>query len=321
MEALVSVIVPVYKVEAYLDATVSCLLKQTYRNLEIILVDDGSPDRCGEMCDEYARHDERVKVIHKANGGLSSARNAGTSVCKGEYITYLDSDDLVSADYIEYLMRLLAEYGTDMAFCMVRNFRDGETPVYDMGFQYPQHVLSRHEAMKKFFYMRQMRTGVGGKLFRACLKDALRFTEGIYYEDAEPMCRVLKRCDRVAFGEAYKGGYRQRKNSIQHQPFTQKQMDCVTEWSRIYADVLAEEPALRVPAASRYLSACSHTFFMIPSVKGHEQESRICWDGIRRTRWTVLKDPHARKKAWFCALLSLSGMRFTHWVGRKALYH
>ena len=100
-EPLISVIVPVYKVEEYLDKCVESIVDQTYRNLEIILVDDGSPDNCPKMCDEWAKKDKRIKVIHKENGGLSDARNAGIDIAKGEYITFIDSDDTVSIDFIE----------------------------------------------------------------------------------------------------------------------------------------------------------------------------------------------------------------------------
>lgn len=92
-DPLISVIVPVYKVEKYLDECVESIVNQTYRNLEIILVDDGSPDNCPQMCDDWAKRDARIRVIHKENGGLSSARNAGLDVCTGEYISFIDSDD------------------------------------------------------------------------------------------------------------------------------------------------------------------------------------------------------------------------------------
>lgn len=104
MEPLISVIVPVYKVEQYLDECVQSIINQTYKNLEIILVDDGSPDRCPEMCDEYARQDSRIKVIHKENGGLSSARNAGLDVATGEYIGFVDSDDFIDKEMYEKLL-------------------------------------------------------------------------------------------------------------------------------------------------------------------------------------------------------------------------
>ena len=97
----ISIIVPVYKVELFLEECIDSILEQTYRNLEIILINDGSPDNCGKICDEYAIKDERIKVIHKKNGGLSDARNAGIENCLGEYIAFIDSDDILHPEFIE----------------------------------------------------------------------------------------------------------------------------------------------------------------------------------------------------------------------------
>lgn len=106
LQPLISVIVPCYNVEEYLPKCIESILNQTYRNLEILLVDDGSPDNCGRICDEYAAKDSRIRIIHKKNGGLSDARNAALDVMTGEYVTFIDSDDYVSDDYVEYLYPL-----------------------------------------------------------------------------------------------------------------------------------------------------------------------------------------------------------------------
>ncbi len=114
-EELVSVIVPIYKVEEYLRECVDSIINQTYKNLEIILVDDGSPDNCGEICEEYARNDSRVTVYHKENGGLSDARNYGMARSHGEYITFVDSDDVIKENFVEALMELIHKYNADIA--------------------------------------------------------------------------------------------------------------------------------------------------------------------------------------------------------------
>lgn len=106
-EDLISIVIPVYKVELYLEKCIESIINQTYKNLEIIIVDDGSPDNCPKICDEYAQKDNRIKVIHKENGGLSDARNAGIDVAAGKYIAFVDSDDYVSNDYIEYMYNLI----------------------------------------------------------------------------------------------------------------------------------------------------------------------------------------------------------------------
>ena len=125
IQPLISVIVPCYNVEEYLPKCVESVLNQTYRNLEILLVDDGSPDRCGEICDGYATVDSRVKVIHKENGGLSDARNVALDVMKGEYVTFVDSDDYVAEDYVEYLYKLIEENGVKLSVSCYQEFKDG----------------------------------------------------------------------------------------------------------------------------------------------------------------------------------------------------
>ena len=116
-EDLITIVIPIYKVEKYLDKCIKSVINQTYKNLEIILVDDGSPDNCPKKCDEYEKKDTRIKVIHKENGGLSDARNAGIDIAKGKYITFIDSDDYVSEDYVEYMYNLLKQNNTKMSTC------------------------------------------------------------------------------------------------------------------------------------------------------------------------------------------------------------
>lgn len=139
-QPLISVIVPVYKVEEYLDQCVESIVNQTYRNLEIILVDDGSPDKCPEMCDAWAKKDSRIKVVHKENGGVSSARNVGLDYFTGDYVTFVDSDDIIYAAMIASLVQSCEKHGTRLAMCSVSHFSsedeipshlNGTTKIFD----------------------------------------------------------------------------------------------------------------------------------------------------------------------------------------------
>ena len=116
-KALISIIIPVYKVEKYLEKCIQSVINQTYENLQIILVDDGSPDNCGKICVEYAKKDHRIEVIHKSNGGLSDARNKGLEIAKGEYIGFVDSDDYIESDMYEVLYNLLKQYNAYVKIC------------------------------------------------------------------------------------------------------------------------------------------------------------------------------------------------------------
>ena len=121
MKPLISVIIPVYNVERYLDECIKSIVNQTYENLEIILVDDGSPDNCPRMCDDWAKKDERIRVIHKENGGLASARNAGMNICTGEYISFVDSDDWMELNAYESLLKYFDDKTDIVKFDMIRN--------------------------------------------------------------------------------------------------------------------------------------------------------------------------------------------------------
>ena len=131
-KALVSVIVPIFMVEEYLDECIQSIVGQTYSNLEIILVNDGSLDGCPQKCDEWARKDHRIRVIHKPNGGLSSARNAGLDIAKGEYIAFVDSDDYITPDYVEVMYnRLCDDDSVGIVSGMIYRLKDGKITDYD----------------------------------------------------------------------------------------------------------------------------------------------------------------------------------------------
>lgn len=181
---MISIIVPIYKVEKYLDECVASLVNQTYRDLEIILVDDGSPDRCPQMCDEWAKKDNRIKVVHKKNGGLSSARNAGLKVASGEYIGFVDSDDYVDTAMYQDLMRVMQKDERIMVVSspIVRDV-DGKIVPYRVGtYEYKDgETMSFSQYMKMFLGLRMDAT-VWNKLYRREFIQAL-FREGRNNED------------------------------------------------------------------------------------------------------------------------------------------
>ena len=166
---LVSVIVPVYKVESYLHRCVDCILAQTYANLEIILVDDGSPDNCGKICDEYAQKDKCIKVIHKKNGGLSDARNAGLDIAMGEYITFVDSDDWIHFQYVEILLNNLTKADVDISTCSF--VRTPEKMLMDSKVsESSYHIYSSEKAIEQTLYQNRLDNSAWGKLYKKDFK-------------------------------------------------------------------------------------------------------------------------------------------------------
>lgn len=200
---MISVIVPVYKVEPYLRRCVDSILAQTYTNLEIILVDDGSPDDCGAICDEYAKKDSRIKVIHKENGGQGSARNCGLDVATGQYITFVDSDDWIDPDMYECLHNLLIEHDADIAEGSYRFYRPWKTENQILECPNTQAVTiyEGYDILDRFYFGPELFSDVAvmvwNKLYRANFIKQFRFREGFIFEDCEFMPRVLNSCKKL----------------------------------------------------------------------------------------------------------------------------
>lgn len=210
-EPKISVIIPVYRVEKYIRRCLDSVIGQSYRNLEIIVVDDGSPDNCGVICDEYAAHDERIRVIHKQNGGVSSARNAGLAIAEGEWIGWIDSDDWVEPDMYEYLLNNALESGADICVCGRREIYSNRN--VRRGWEQKQ-VLDTEEALALLLANDAMQNFLWDKLWRRELFDGIFFPEGRTYEDIAVMHRLFERADCVLCLPESKYNYFQRPGSI-----------------------------------------------------------------------------------------------------------
>lgn len=210
MDSCISIIVPIYNVEQYLRECVDSILAQSYQNLEIILVDDGSPDRCGAICDEYAAADPRIKVIHKVNGGLSDARNAGLEVATGDYIGFVDSDDWIAPDMFSYLLKGLEENEAEIAMCNVIKFT--EKKYWDERVM-PRRVYTGEEALDALFSDR-MENYAWNKLYKAALWQDIRFPVGKNFEDILTTYKTFEKATRVVQLLGAKYYYRIRTDSI-----------------------------------------------------------------------------------------------------------
>lgn len=210
-EAKISIIVPVYNVEPYLRKCLDSIIHQTYQNLEIILVDDGSPDNCGAICDEYAAGDQRIKVIHKINGGVSSARNAGLEAATGDWIGWVDPDDYIASDMYEYLLEGAQKYGADITVC-------GRTEVYpdrqvSIGWG-RETVLGREEAIGLLLEDGMLRNYLWDKLWRKELFQDIEFPRGRNFEDIATIYRLFEKVDMIVCFPQCKYFYLQRMNGI-----------------------------------------------------------------------------------------------------------
>lgn len=199
---LISVIVPVYKVEAYLEKCVNSIINQTYKNLEIILVDDGSPDKCGEMCDEFAKKDSRIRVFHKENGGQSSARNLGLDNMTGDYVGFVDSDDWIEANMYEHLYELISKNNAQIAACGLQcDYQNGKTVFVNK--QYPiktdTEFFSKLDALRELTIAEKITNSPCDKLFIRNVFDNIRMREGTVFEDFEIMPHCMEKAELVVY--------------------------------------------------------------------------------------------------------------------------
>jgi len=313
---LIAVIIPVYGVEAYLKRCVESICNQTYSHIKIILVDDGSPDKCGEMCDEFAKEDDRIKVIHRENGGLSAARNSGLdAIFRGhienecEFIIFIDSDDFALPCYIENLYTALKQADADVSVSWFIKYHEGD--------QIPQPAcvnendiqeLNPKIFLERMFYQNMVETCAWGKLYKIELFSGIRYPEGALYEDLGTTYKLIDKCQKIAVIPNADVMYFQRGNSIQLMDFNINKMRCIDFAEDIVSFTNAKYPQIERAAICRLFSACCNIIFQIQDNEYEEQRERL-WKLIRSYRANVLLNNRARSKARIAAFISYFGIQ------------
>lgn len=247
MKPLISVIVPIYKVEEYLRPCVDSILSQTYTNLEIILVDDGSPDNCGAICDEYAAKDGRIKVIHKENGGLSDARNAGMAVSTGEYLSFVDSDDLLPPNALQIMVDIVLKENAELVIGGHARFE--EEPAAETIVSGTVRLMSSEEAMADM-----LKNGCASwaRLYRREIHTDILFPKGEINEDEAIVLRILEKCSRIAITDTVVYHYRCRPESITTTNFSVKKLIWAKHCKNNMQLVQSRHPSLSTLATDRY---------------------------------------------------------------------
>lgn len=255
MSELISVIIPVYKVEKYLNQCVASVAEQTYRHLEIILVDDGSPDRCGELCDALAQKDQRIRVVHKKNGGLSDARNAGLNVATGDYIAFVDSDDYIAPTMLEALLSALQQETADIAECNYVCFEDSQEPKAP-SISGECSSYATQQALALLLEERTFKYTAWNKLYKKAVFSFLQFEVGKLHEDVFFTYQAFACCKRIAKLSAPLYYYRQRQGSIMGSAFSLRTLDSLEARVRQYRFIKANYSELSGKAQSQLLGNC-----------------------------------------------------------------
>ncbi len=312
---LVSIVIPIYNVEKYLRECVDSILSQDYNNTEIILVDDGSPDNCGRICDDYANSFSNVISLHKENGGLSDARNYGMKYAKGKYICFVDSDDYVSPQYISHLFDALRKTGADVSVSWFSNVYD-YTPICERTNIRGLEKLSGKQCLERLLYQNGIEFSAWGKLYKRELLNGLEYPKGKLYEDILVTTEVMIRAENVAVINNEDYFYRQRKDSIQYQAFNHRKLDCVKHMDMLRNRIKQVYPDLDSAAACRQFCAINNILFQIP----HHTDSDIqenLWNRVKELRGKVLFNNKAKKRIRIAAALSYLGKGLFSYVYHK----
>lgn len=308
-QPLISVIVPIYDVREYVGDCIDSILNQSYKNLEVILIDDGSIDGSGDLCDEYARKYDCINVTHQNNIGPGAARNVGLDMMTGEYVTFVDSDDLIHREYIATLYKLIESERADVATVSFSHIFEGDKlPTIA-----PRSPLKMFEsgvdAVESMLYQQgYIDNSAWGKLYVSSLFDSCRFSEGILYEDLATIPCVICQAKKVATTTTPMYFYRQRASSILG-TFTLQRCDVLDVVDGLVKYMQQHYNRLTDAAQSRKFSANMNVLWLmtINNLQDKEIENR-CWENIKLLRKMAIINPRVRLKNKLGAIISFGGL-------------
>lgn len=312
MNDLISVIIPVYNVAPYIDRCIKSVLRQTYTNIEILLIDDGSTDGSGQICEQYQKIDERIQVYHKKNGGLSDARNYGIDRATGRYITFIDSDDYITDDCIQYLFSLLQHWDkAQISICDILETENNYVSDSNLNSDGKIYELNTEEAIRMLCYQKEFTASAYAKLYRKECFDKIRYPFEMLYEDIAIISELFYKAGYIVYGKEKKYCYFQRNTGIVRKKFTKKKMDYITNSKRLLDYVEKNFPGLTVAAESRFLWSNLHIYCQI-SRKDNPTEYQIIKNNLVKYRKNVLNDEEVRSINKILILLSWHNNFFVH---------
>ena len=308
---IISVIIPVYKVEPYLCKCVDSVLTQTYADLEIILVNDGSHDNCGKICDEYAERDERVKVIHKENGGLSDARNAALDVMKGEYVAFVDSDDWVLPSYIGDMYENLRKYNSDISLSGIVYVYENNKKDMVLAVSNSEGLYSQKEAVENLFYQKGIYPSAYSKLYKAELFKSIRYPKGKLNEDSAVTYKIFCLSDRISYTNANNYYYLQRTGSIENSRFSLKKMDAIDIVDEMLAWIGENKPEYKKAAICRFVGMNLRIYREMIRSKGEfSADRKRIVNNIKKYRLQVIFNAEVKLKVRLTCCLSYLWLEF-----------
>lgn len=304
---LISVIVPVYKVEKYLSKCIESILNQTFQDFELILVDDGSPDNCGMICDKYAEIDPRIRVIHKKNGGLSEARNAGISIATGDYLTFIDSDDFIDSNYLKNFMDILSQNDSDLIITGIVDFYENDTNI-EPNISEEFEVLSREQVFKKMLLQDDIDVNATAKLYKKAIFENIKYPVGELYEDIKIIYDIVESADTIIFSK-YKGYfYLQRIDSIMYSNMSSKKLMLLDTVERLKTLICEKYPNIKNAMIRRYVYCHFHILGRAIFDKNYVQECKRIRKNILNYQELIFYDDIFSKKEKIATLFLKFGL-------------
>lgn len=305
---LISVVIPVYNVEQYLPKCIESIMNQTYKNLEIILVNDGSTDGSQKICEEYKSIDNRIKIINKENGGLSDARNVGIDNSSGNYITFIDSDDYIDDDYVYTLYKSLISYNADMSIASHKII-------------YPKRIIDKatdekfcansKKVLEKILYDEGIDLSAWGKLYKKSLFNNIKFPKGRLFEDSATTYRLIDESKKIAVNSKSVYNYVIRKNSISNEMFSEKKMDLITSTMEMTEFIKKKYPELEKGCERRLMYAYLSTLTQLAKTKETNSSMQAkLMNYIKKNKGRVLKDKRIPKRDRIGIISTMLGFKF-----------
>lgn len=315
-DELISVIVPVYNVEPYLRRCLDSIIGQTYKNIEIILVNDGSTDNSGEICHEYAKWDSRVTVYSQTNEGQGAARNFGVPRAKGKYIAFIDSDDVIEKNYIEQLYFILKGHNADIACCGLKTFVCEREIFCGIDNEKKIKEYTDKEALDVLLYQRELINAPWCKLINIEIVKKYPFPEQTGYEDMAVVYKWFAHARKIVYVQSKLYYYRQVKNSTMHQPFHEKKLDRIRIAEDMRRYLGDRYPELYQAIQARFFLANIQTLMWLPFGNEYKKEFLRIKENIKEVRYIVLCDKKAKRGHRIMAFISYVGIRNLMFLGR-----
>ena len=315
MQPLISVILPVYNIEQYIDKCMKSLLQQTYVNYELLLIDDGSTDKSGFICDKYASEYPAVKVFHKKNGGLSDARNYGIARAKGDYITCVDPDDFVDEDYLEYLYYLLNKYRVEMSICQHRVHYDNGT-IKEFG-NLGEELLSAKDCIERMLYHNVIDTSAWAKLYKKDLFANIEYPYGKLFEDISTTYKLMIKSSQIAVGYESKYNYIFHNNSIVNSCFKPSKLDLLEMTDDMGNEVRKVFPELSTAILRRRVYSRISTLNQLLNTREYEEKKKEIIIFIKNNSWKILKDKKAPLRDKMAIILILLNFNLYKYIWTK----